>query len=92
MLRYAKRAGARITYAVAWSSGSLRDRAIVASGWTVVPEEPGGIAVVAAGLDERCARAALAGGRPGRSYRVRNTVVTSDGGRLSRDLAIGVAR
>ncbi len=96
MLRYAKRAEARITYAVAWSPGvtpaSPGSRPIAASGWTIEPEEPGGLALADAALDDRCARAAFTGGRPGTTYIVRNTVALAGGGDASRELAIGVAR
>lgn len=92
MLRYAKRAEARITYAVAWSPRVTAGQPIAASGWTIEPEEPGGLAIADAALDDRCARAAFVGGRAGKTYHVRNVVLLPDGGRASRALAIGVAR
>ena len=52
---------------------------MVASDWTVVPEEDDGIVVAASAHDLLQATATLAGGIAGHVYRITNRVTMSDG-------------
>lgn len=87
---YLKSPASAVDYAVDWSAGYLDGETVAASGWTVEPEEDGGLAVAAeVSGPERCA-ATLSGGLRGRVYRVRNRVTFSDGRTDERGLTIRI--
>lgn len=76
---YLKDPLSRVDYAVDWGSAYLDGQTIVGSGWTVEPEELGGIAVDQESHDLGRAAARLSGGVAGRVYSVSNQVALSDG-------------
>lgn len=69
---------ARIDHAIDWSA-YLAGQAIVASGWSVAPEEEGGLAVVDTAFEPTRTSGRMNGGLAGRLYRVTNQVTLSDG-------------
>lgn len=75
---YAKDPQGRIDHELDWSA-YLAGQAIVASAWTVAPDEEGGVAVDAQAFEPQRASVRLSGGRVGRLYRVTNRVTLSDG-------------
>src|SRR3546814_12151653 len=68
-----------IDYEFDWSAAYPAGQAIIESGWTVAPDETGGIVVAAAAHDLLHATATLTGGLVGHVYRVTNRVPLSDG-------------
>jgi hypothetical protein len=69
----------RIDYEFDWGGAYPDGEALVASRWTVAPEEDGGVAVAAAAHGLVRSTVTLAGGIAGRVYRVTNQVTLSDG-------------
>lgn len=85
---FLKDPAAAIDYAIDWAAGYLGIRTVVASGWSVAPAEPGGIALQAAARSAGRTSATLAGGVPGHVYRITNEVTLSDGAHEERTLTI----
>lgn len=80
--------GARIDYEFDWGDAYLDGQAIVASAWSVLPVEAGGLAVAASGHDFAKTVATLEGGIAGRVYRVTNRVTLTDGQIDERSLTV----
>ncbi len=70
---------ARIDFEFDWHTAYPDGQAVVASQWTVAPDEPGGIAVTATAHDLTQTTVTLVGGVVGHVYRVTNRVTVSDG-------------
>lgn len=83
---------ARLDYAVDWGADYLTDDLLIDSGWSVAPDEAGGVAVTADGHDATVASVTVGGGIAGRVYRLTNQVTTSCGRRDSRSITIRVER
>lgn len=81
---------ARIDYEFDWGVAYPEGQAVVASGWTVVPADAGGVAVAASAHDLTRATATLAGGVAGHIYRVTNRVTLSDGQIDERSMTVRV--
>lgn len=81
---------ARIDIEFDWRAAYPDGQAVIASSWTVVPDEPDGVVVPAAAHDLTQATATLAGGISGHVYRVTNRVTMSDGQIDERSLTIRV--
>ncbi|HEV2597360.1 hypothetical protein [Sphingopyxis sp.] len=79
MAMMVKDPGARIDFEFDWHTAYPDGQAVVASHWTVVPDEDGGIVVSASAHDLLQAAATLAGGVAGHVYRITNRVTMSDG-------------
>ena len=79
MTFYLKDPLSRVDYALNWGAGYLDGQTIIGSGWTVEPEEPGGVSVVDESYDLLRSAARLSGGVAGRVYSVSNQVALSDG-------------
>jgi len=79
MAMMVKDPGARIDFGFDWLTAYPGGQALVASSWTVVPDEAGGVIVAASAHDLTRSSATLAGGVAGRVYRVANRVTLSDG-------------
>lgn len=81
--------GAVVDQAMDWS-----DRpdglSVVASTWSVAPDEAGGLAVDTASFTAQATRVRLSGGVVGRVYRLTNRVTLSDGQVDERSLTIRV--
>ncbi|ETI65078.1 hypothetical protein C100_03845 [Sphingobium sp. C100] len=80
---------ARIDHAIDWSA-YLAGQSLIASGWTVGPDEPGGVTVEATVFEAQRSSARLAGGMVGRLYRLTNRVTLSDGQMDERSVTIRV--
>jgi hypothetical protein len=78
MSLYLKDPQARIDHAIDWSL-YLAGQSIVASVWSVIPEEPNGLEVDTAAFAAARTAARLSGGIAGRLYRLTNRVTLSDG-------------
>ncbi|EQB33296.1 phage fiber-tail adaptor protein [Sphingobium ummariense] len=74
---------------VDWSA-YLAGQMVVASGWSVAPDEAGGITIEAEAREPSRTSARLAGGIVGRVYRVTNQVTLSDGQVDERSLTVRV--
>lgn len=86
---YLKDPGSRVDYAMDWR-GYLDGQIIVASAWSVSPDDEGGIAVEAESFDLEQAAVTLSGGVAGQIYAVVNRVTLSDGAIDERALTIRV--
>jgi hypothetical protein len=80
----------RIDFEFDWAVAYPDGQAVIASAWTVVPDEAGGVAVAGAAHDLMRATATLAGGVAGRVYRVTNRVTLSDGQIDERSMTVRV--
>src|SRR3546814_12327968 len=91
MTMLVKDPGTRIDYEFDWSAAYPAGQAIIESGWTVAPDETGGIVVAAAAPDLLPATATLTGRLGGPVYPVTNRVSLGDGqdGELSSRTAAG---
>ncbi|MET0360734.1 MAG: hypothetical protein ABW048_03175 [Sphingobium sp.] len=78
MSLYLKDPQARIDHAIDWSP-YLGAQGVVASLWTVVPQEQGGLAIDEDAAEDQRTSARLSGGIVGRVYRLTNRVTLSDG-------------
>ena len=82
--------GSRVDMALDWGAEYLDGQVVVASAWSVVPDEAGGVSVIAHGFDPLRTSVTLDGGREGVSYRVTNRVTLSDGQVDERSLTLRV--
>lgn len=87
MTMFLKDPGASIDYAIDWGAGYLDGRTIGESAWSVAPD---GLTVAATRTAPTRTAATLAGGLPGRVYRVTNRVTLSDGAVDERALTLRV--
>ncbi|BBF69839.1 MULTISPECIES: hypothetical protein [Sphingomonadaceae] len=78
MSLYVKDPQARVDHAIDWSA-YLAEQSLVASLWTVTPEEAGGLMVEADAFEAQRSTVRLGGGVVGRIYRLTNRVTLSDG-------------
>ncbi len=81
---------ARIDFEFDWLAACPDGQAVVASNWTVVPGEAGGVVVAAAAYDLMQSTVTLTGGVAGHVYRVSNRVTLSDGQIDERSVTIRV--
>lgn len=79
-----------VDYRVDWTAALGGEVSLTASVWEVRPVEPGGVALVESSLEGSLATARVAGGLPGHSYAVGNTVTLSDGSVDERSLLLRV--
>ncbi|MEJ7933385.1 hypothetical protein WG907_03835 [Sphingobium sp. AN558] len=68
----------RIDHAIDWSA-YLAGQEIIASSWSVTPDEDGGLAVIDHAFEPTRTSGRMSGGLAGRLYRVTNQVTLSDG-------------
>lgn len=81
---------ARIDYEFEWAAAYPDGQAVIASLWSCVPDEAGGVAVAAASHDLVKTVVTLSGGIVGHRYRVSNRVTMSDGQIDERSLTVRV--
>lgn len=81
---------ARIDFEFDWHAACPDGQAVVASQWTVIPGDAGGVTIAAAAHDLTRSTVTLAGGIAGRVYRVTNRVTISDGQIDERSVTIRV--
>jgi hypothetical protein len=89
MSYYLKDPDAAVDHAIDWAP-YLDGRTIVASGWSVVPVEAGGVAVGEASFDGARTAARLSGGIVGHTYSLANHVTLSDGSGDDRSIVVRV--
>lgn len=80
----------RIDIAFDWAAAYPDGEAVVASNWSVAPDEAGGVTLAGYAHGLTGTTATLAGGIAGRVYRVANRVTLSDGQIDERSAAIRV--
>ncbi len=90
MVMMVKDPDSRIDFEFDWAIAYPDGQAVLASSWTVVPGEAGGVAVAAAGNDLMQSTVTLAGGVAGHVYRVTNRVTLSDGQIDERSMTVRV--
>ena len=83
---------ALLDYAVDWGADYLAGDSLAASSWAVSPEEPGGLTLVAQQFDLLVSTVQVAGGEPGKVYRLSNEVTTASGRQDSRSVILRVER
>jgi hypothetical protein len=86
---YLKDPRSRVDYAIDWAV-HLGGQTIVSSLWSVLPVEPGGIAVDEDSMLPARTGARLAGGIVGHCYSVSNRVTLSDGTAELRSITLRV--
>jgi hypothetical protein len=80
-----------LDYAIDWGAEYLGEIDLLASSdWSVVPNEPDGVAVLDSGFDDRIATVHAGGGIAGRLYRLVNRVVTQTGRIDERSIVLRV--
>ncbi len=90
MSLYLKDPQARIDYAIDWSAAYLDGQAIAASLWTISPDDPDAIGVLASTFDAQRTSATLSGGKSGCIYRITNRVTLTDGQIDERSISLRV--
>ena len=90
MTMMVKDPAARIDFEFDWHTAYADEQAVVASEWTVAPDEVGGVVVAAVAHDLTQSTATLAGGIAGHVYRVTNRVTISDGQIDERSITVRV--
>ena len=86
---YLKDPRSRVDYAIDWSA-TLAGRTIAASLWSVIPAEPGGLAIDEDGFDGAETGARITGGVPGHVYTLSNLATFSDGCSDARAITLRV--
>ena len=86
---YLKDPQSRVDYAIDWAA-YLDGQTIVASLWSVVPVELGGVAVEEDSFTPNRTAARLTGGIVGHCYSISNLVMLSDGASDVRSIALRV--
>lgn len=82
---------ATVDYVIDWRADYLAETDYLASSqWSVEPDEPGGVAIVADGLTLDEARVSAAGGVAGRIYRLVNRIETAAGLEDRRSIVLRV--
>ncbi len=81
-----------LDYAVDWGADYLAGDALAASSWSVSPDEPDGAAIAGSSFDLLVATVQVAGGEPGKIYRVTNHVTTASGREDSRSIMLRVEK
>jgi hypothetical protein len=89
MSLYLKDPDAAVDYAIDWVP-YLDGKTIVASSWSVAPEEAGGAAIAEASFDGGRTAARVSGGILGHAYSLANHVTLSDGSGDDRSIVLRV--
>ena len=81
-----------LDYAVDWGAEYLSGDALADSSWSVSPFEPDGATVAGSAFDLLISTVQVAGGKPGRIYRITNHVTTASGREDSRSIILRVEK
>ena len=81
-----------LDYSVDWGAEYLGGDLLAQSSWSVVPDEPGGVAVAGSDFDATTSTVKAGGGSPGNVYRLVNEVVTQSGRVDSRSIVLRVEK
>ena len=84
--------GATLDYSVDWGSDYLTGDVLESSAWSVAPVEDGGAEIAGSESDLLIATVKVAGGVPGKIYRLTNQVVTASGRADSRSIMLRVEK
>lgn len=87
-----KHPDATLDYAVDWGADYLSGEALASSGWSVEPDEPGGVAITSTAFDLLVATVTVSGGATGSIYRLTNHVTTTQGRDDSRSIMLRVEK
>ncbi|GAB4152652.1 MAG: hypothetical protein Tsb0016_25090 [Sphingomonadales bacterium] len=90
---YLKDAAANLDYSIDWAAGYLTDGQVVtASTWTIEPDDAseGGLTISAEAVNATLTSVTVAGGVPGRHYRLINRISLSNGLSDERSLVLRV--
>jgi hypothetical protein len=85
-----KEPSAALDYSVDWGADYLAGDALANSSWSVEPAEVGGVEVASSDFDMLVSVVTVAGGLPGRIYRLTNQVTTAAGLQDSRSIMLRV--
>jgi hypothetical protein len=85
-----KNPAAVLEYAIDWGAEYLEGDALADSSWSVVPEEPDGLAIAGSSFDLLLSRVSADGGILGRLYRLTNHVELASGQEDSRSIMLRV--
>jgi hypothetical protein len=83
---------ALLDYTVDWGAEYLSGDTLADSNWSISPDEPDGAAIAGSQFDLQVATVQVAGGVPGKIYRVVNHVVTASGREDSRSIMLRVEK
>lgn len=83
---------ALLDYSVDWGADYLTGDVLTESGWAVSPAEVGGVSIVSSRFDLLVSTVQVAGGVPGRIYRLTNHVITAEGREDSRSIMLRVEK
>lgn len=83
---------AALDYSVDWAADYLIEDSIEASSWTVEPVEAGGLVIDSDRFEPGVAIVKVAGGRPGRIYRLTNRIVSAAGREDARSIMLRVEK
>lgn len=81
-----------LDYSIDWGAEYLAGDALADSLWSVGPNEPGGAAIAGSQFDLLVSTVQVAGGVPGKIYRVTNHVTTASGREDSRSILLRVEK
>lgn len=90
---YLKDPAANLDYSIDWAAGYLTEgQSVIASSWTILPDDAGGggLTINAETMSGTLTSVTLAGGVPGRHYRVANRIILSNGTSDERSLVLRV--
>lgn len=79
-----------LDYSVDWGAEYLGGDLLSGSSWSVMPDEPGGVAVLASAFDATTTNVTASGGVAGRLYRLVNAVVLQSGRADHRSILLRV--
>jgi hypothetical protein len=81
-----------LDYSIDWGAEYLDGDLIAASGWSVIPDEPAGVAIVGSDFDATVSTVKAGGGSPGRIYRLVNQVTLQSGRIDDRSIVLRVEK
>ena len=70
---------ASLDYAIDWAESYLGGAGIAESNWVVDPEEDGGVELISQSLDNMRTVVQLSGGEVGKTYRIKNQIILTNG-------------
>lgn len=79
-----------LDYSIDWGAEYLGEDLLAESLWSVIPDEPGGVAVVGSDFDAATTSAKAAGGIAGRIYKLINHVTLQSGRIDNRSIVLRV--
>lgn len=81
-----------LDYSIDWGAEYLGGDLLAASGWSVEPDEPGGVSVEGSDFDATTSTIKASGGVPGHIYRLVNQVTLESGRIDDRSIVLRVEK